>query len=79
MLRRAIKRGFDFGLRIKTQSDAVLTFVVQQINGGGTYVPSARAEAEVGYSAIIQSNSVCSEGGQVLMEKTLDMINKTTK
>ncbi|MDD4192519.1 MAG: hypothetical protein PHI28_14395 [Mangrovibacterium sp.] len=68
----------DFGLRIKSRSDAVLTFVVQ-LAGRATYVPSARAEAGGGYSAIVQSNLVGSEGGQVLVEKTLDMINKTMK
>lgn len=67
----------DFGIRIKSRSDAVLTCVVQLANGGGTYVPTARAEAGGGYSAIVQSNSVGSEGGQVLVEKTLEMINKT--
>lgn len=69
----------DFGLRIKTRSDAVLTFVVQLANGGGTYVPTSKAEAGGGYSAIVQSNSVGSEGGQVLVEKTVKMINKTMK
>ncbi|RIH64720.1 hypothetical protein D1164_13870 [Mariniphaga sediminis] len=69
----------DFGLRIKTRSDAVLTFVVQLANGNGTYVPTAKAEAGGGYSAIVQSNSVGSEGGQVLVEKTVEMISKTMK
>ncbi|MFA7491236.1 MAG: hypothetical protein WCY58_10825 [Mariniphaga sp.] len=69
----------DYGLRIKSQSDAVLTFIVQLANGEGTYLPSARAEAGGGYSAIVQSNSVGSEGGQVLVEKTLEMIDKTMK
>lgn len=65
----------DFGLRIKARSDAMLTFIVQLANGTGTYLPTSRAEAGGGYSAIVQSNSVGSEGGQVLVEKTLEMIN----
>ena len=69
----------DYGLRIKTGSDAVLTFVVQLANGGGTYLPTAKAEAGGGYSAIVQSNSVGSEGGLVLVEKTMEMINETMK
>ncbi len=69
----------DFGIRIKSRSNAVLTFVVQLANGTGTYLPTFRAEAGGGYSAIVQSNSVGSEGGQVLVEKTLDMINRTMK
>lgn len=67
----------DFGLRIKARNDAVLTFIVQLANGGGTYLPTTKAEVGGGYSAIVQSNSVGSEGGQVLVEKTLEMINKT--
>lgn len=67
----------DFGLRIKTNSDAALTFIVQLANGPGTYLPTARAEAGGGYSAIVQSNYVGSEGGQVLVDKTVEMINQT--
>lgn len=66
----------DFGLRIKARSDATLTFLVQ-LAGGGSYMPSARAVAGGGYSA--QGNRVSSEEGQVLVDKALDMINKTLK
>ncbi len=69
----------DYGLRIKTGSDAVLTFIVQIANGFADYLPTIKAEAGGGYSAIVQSNSVGSEGGQVLVEKTVEMINKTKK
>lgn len=65
----------DFGLRIKTQSNAILTFIVQLANGGGTYVPTAKAELGGGYSAIVQSNIVGSEGGQKLVDRTSEMIN----
>ena len=57
----------------------MLTFIVQLANGTGTYLPTSRAEAGGGYSAIVQSNSVGSEGGQVLVEKTLEMINDVMK
>ena len=66
----------DYGLRIKTRSNAVLTFIVQLANPGGSYVPTVKAEAGGGYSAIVQSNRVGSEGGQELVEKTLELINK---
>ncbi|MGI6574093.1 MAG: hypothetical protein ACOX19_12040 [Fermentimonas sp.] len=69
----------DFGLRVKARSDAMLTFIVQLANGTGTYLPTSRAEAGGGYSAIVQSNSVGSEGGQVLVEKTLEMIDNVMK
>lgn len=65
----------DFGLRIETRSNTVLTFIVQLANGGGTYLPTAKAEAGGGYSAIVQSNLVGSEGGQILVEKTLELIH----
>ena len=67
----------DLGMRIKTRSDAVLTFIVQLANGGIDYLPTAKAEAGGGYSAIVQSSTVGAEGGQVLIEKTLEIINKT--
>jgi hypothetical protein len=65
----------DFGIRIKTQSKAIITFLVQH-SGRGHYVPTVKAEAGGGYSAIVQSNPVGSDGGQVLVEKTLEQINK---
>lgn len=67
----------DYGMRIKTRSPAVLTFIVELANSGATYLPTAKAEAGGGYSAIVQSNLVGSEGGQELVEKTLEIINKT--
>jgi len=68
----------DFGIRIKARSKAILTFLVQ-LAGPGTYVPSAKASAGGGYSAIVQSNTVGAEGGQVLVEKTLEQINQMWK
>lgn len=42
----------------------------------GTYLPSERAVQGGGYGAVIQSNVVGPEGGQVLVEKTLNMIDQ---
>lgn len=42
----------------------------------GTYLPSKRAVQGGGYGAVIQSNVVGPEGGQVLVEKTLAMIDR---
>lgn len=64
----------DFGIQIKGRSKALQTFVVQ-LTGPGTYLPSQRAVDGGGYSAIIQSNQVGPEGGQVLVERTLELIN----
>ncbi|MGI6416711.1 MAG: hypothetical protein ACOX1P_13650 [Thermoguttaceae bacterium] len=41
----------------------------------GTYLPSERAVKGGGYGAVIQSNVVGPEGGQMLVEETLKMIN----
>ena len=64
----------DYGIRMKTQSPALQTFVIQ-LAGPGTYLPSARAVQGGGYSAIAESNEVGPEGGQVLVERTLEQIN----
>lgn len=65
----------DYGVRIKSRSDAVITMLVQLADGPGTYLPTVRAEAGGGYSAIAGSNLVGSEGGQELVESTLKLIN----
>ncbi len=65
----------DFGIRIKARSKAVLTFMVQLTDGHGSYVPTAKAEAGGGYSAILRSNRVGSEGGQILVNETVKRIN----
>ena len=44
-------------------------------SSGGTYLPSERAVNGGGYGAVVQSNVVGPEGGRVLVEETLKMIN----
>lgn len=68
----------DFGIQMKARSPALQTFLIQ-LSGPGTYVPSARAVAAGGYSAIAQSNEVGPEGGQVLVDRTVDAINQLWK
>lgn len=63
----------DYGIRMKTQSPALQTFVVQ-LTGPGTYLPTERAVRGGGYSAIIESNVVGPEGGQFLVEETASAI-----
>ncbi len=65
----------DFGVQMKGRSKALQTFIVQLV-GPGTYVPSKRAVEGGGYSAIIQSNRVGPEGGQILVDKTVSLIDK---
>jgi len=64
----------DYGVRIKARSKAVQTFVVQ-LAGGGTYLPTERAVRGGGYSAVVHSSRVGPEGGQVLVDCTVDAID----
>jgi len=64
----------EYGVRIKARSRAVQTFVVQLV-GQGAYLPTARAERGGGYSAVVHSSLVGSEGGRVLVDRTVQMIN----
>jgi hypothetical protein len=60
---------------MKARSKAEQTFVIELTGGWGRYLPTARAVAGGGYSAVIQSNMVGPEGGQVLVDRTVEMIN----
>ncbi len=68
----------DFGIRIQARSKALQTFVVQ-LAGPGTYLATEKAVAGGGYSAVCQSNVVSPEGGQVLVDRTLDVIDELWK
>jgi len=63
----------DYGIQMKARSPAIQTFVIQ-LAGEGTYLPSERAARGGGYGAVPQSNSVGPEGGEVLVERTLEAI-----
>ena len=64
----------DYGIRIKARSKAVQTFVIQLV-GPGTYLPTERAVRGGHYSAIVHSNLVGPEGGQVLADHTVELID----
>lgn len=64
----------DFGVQIKSRSQAEQTFLIQ-LAGPGSYIPTERAAHGGGYSAIVQSNIVGPEGGQVIVERTVAAIN----
>ncbi|WP_076351319.1 hypothetical protein [Paludisphaera borealis] len=64
----------DFGIQIKARSRALQTFVIQ-LAGPGSYLPTERAKRGGGYSAIAESNLVGPEGGQALVDQTLELIN----
>ena len=60
----------EFGIRMKTRSPAIQSFVVQ-LAGPGTYLPTERAVAFGGYGAVVQSSVVGPKGGQVLVDGTI--------
>lgn len=63
----------EYGIRMKCRSPALQTFVIQ-LAGTGTYLPTAAAVRGGGYSAIPESNAVGPEGGDVLVDRTLEVI-----
>lgn len=65
----------EFGMRIQGRSKAVQTFVVQ-LAGAHNYLPTVEAENNGGYSVIMQSSFVGAAGGDILVDRTVDMINK---
>ncbi len=63
----------DYGVQIKARSPAVQTFIIQ-LAGSGGYLPTERAVRGGGYGAVIQSSRVGPEGGQVLVNRTVELI-----
>ncbi len=64
----------QFGIQMKARSKALHTFVIQ-LAGPGSYVPTPVAAKGGGYSAVVQSNKVGPEGGQVLADETVAAVN----
>ncbi len=64
----------EYGVRIKARSKAVQTFIIQ-LAGQGAYLPTAEAVRGGGYSAIVHSSLVGPEGGQVLVDRTVETID----
>lgn len=65
----------DYGIRIQARSKALQTFVVQ-LAGPGTYLATEKAIRGGGYSAVCQSNVVGAEGGQILVDRTVKLIDE---
>lgn len=65
----------DYGIRIKVRSPAVQTFLIQ-LAGGGTYLPTERAIAGKGYGGGVYDNVVGPEGGQIIVEETVKVLNE---
>jgi len=65
----------DYGLRIKARSPAPQT-VLAQLVGRGLYLPTQRTLDGGGYSVNPEVSLVSPEGGQILVEETLRLINE---
>ena len=65
----------DFGIRMQARSHALQTFTIQ-LAGPGTYLATQNASDHGGYGAIIQSCVVGPEGGQILVDRTVELINE---
>jgi len=65
----------DFGFQIKARSVASQTFLIQLACDYASYLPTKKAEQGSHYSASVSSGIIGHEGGDLLVRKTLDMIN----
>jgi hypothetical protein len=65
----------DYGIQIRARSRSLQTFLIQLACGCGGYLPTERAVAGGGYSAIPESGLVGPEGGRILVDRTVDLMN----
>jgi hypothetical protein len=65
----------DYGAQIEGRSRAEQTFVIELTDGWESYLPTSRAVAGGGYSAVVQSNRGGPEAGQILLDRTVEAIN----
>ena len=65
----------DYGLRIKARSKAQQTFVIQLATPWAGYLPTKKAVAGGGYSAVIESCFIGPDGGQIVVDRTVDLID----
>lgn len=65
----------EYGMRIKARSRAIQTFIVQLACDFGAYLPTEKAVAGGSYSAAVFSGIVGPEGGSLLAERSVQVIN----
>ena len=65
----------DYGVQIKARSKALQTMVLQLTSGWAGYLPTQRAVAGGGYSAVVQSGRIGPDGGQILVDRTVELID----
>jgi hypothetical protein len=64
----------DYGIQMKARSPALQTFVIQLSCGSGGYLATPKAITGGSYSAVPASNKVGPEGGQMLVDETVNAI-----
>lgn len=69
----------DYGNQIKARSKAMQTFIVQLACGADGYLPTEKAEEGSHYSAYVSSGVTGHAGGELLVRKSLEVINKMFK
>ena len=65
----------DYGVQMQGRSKALQTFVLQLTCGSCGYLPTQRAVDGGGYSAVVASSHVGPEGGQLLTDRSVELIN----
>jgi hypothetical protein len=65
----------DYGTQIRARSRGIQTYLIQLACGCGGYLPTDRAVAGGGYSAIPESGLVGPDGGRLLVDRTVDVLN----
>ncbi len=65
----------DYATRIQARSHAEQTFLIQLANGVEDYLPSQKAVAKH-YGGLAADNHAGPEGGQMLVERTLELIER---
>lgn len=65
----------EYGMQIKARSRADQTFLAQLTGDRGKYLPTRQAVPGMAYGSRITENTVGPEGGDVLVERTVEVIN----
>jgi len=65
----------EYGIQMRARSRALQTFLIQLACGCGGYLPTERAVAGGGYSAIPESGLVGPDGGRILVDRTVELMN----
>ena len=66
----------DYGNQIRARSKAQQTFLIQLACGAHGYLPTEKAERGGHYSAYVSSGVTGHEGGDILVRKTVEEINR---